>query len=232
MTVRLIYLDTETTGFKDPVGVVECAYIELDLDTLEDVGRQHSLIDPQLPIQSSASGIHNITSDMVAESPTLDQWFNDVLGEPFKCTDLLILAAHNVAYDHPKVAAYLPENVKLLCTLKLAKRVFPDAEDHKLTTLKYQYDLGRGAAHSAMGDVETGVNLLRLIAQETGMGLEELLPYQDTPLIYKTMPFGKFKDRPVTEVDRGWLTWYLKKPPEEQDPDIMATFQHYFPRFF
>lgn len=228
--LRLIYLDTETTGMAEPVGVCDCAFIELDPETFEIIGRHSSLIDPQRPIQASASGIHNITDDMVADAPTLQEWFELVLGDPFKDTETLIMAAHNSKYDFPLVAPHLPENTLQLCTLKLARLAYPDAEDHKLSTLKYLFNFGRSISHEALADVEDGVKLLQKIARDLDMGLEELMAYQHQPRTLKTMPFGKHKGVPIEEIDAGYVKWYLRQP--EQDPDLLHTLKIHFPRFF
>lgn len=228
--VKLIYLDTETTGMEEPVKPCEIAFIELDPVTFEEIGRHHSLIDPERPIQPSASGIHHITDDMVSDSPTLPQWFDIVLGNPFTSlpeSTTIIMAAHNAKYDLPLVEEYLGKNVKPLCTLKLAQRVYPDAENHKLATLKYMFNFGRGVSHSAMVDVEDGVKLLRQIAMETGKDLEELLEYQDSPRILKSLSFGKHKGVPIQEIPADYVSWYRRQ--NEQDPDVVSTFNHYFP---
>lgn len=230
MNEVLIYLDTETSGLDEPVKVCECAFIELDPDLFTETARHHSLIDPERPIRASASGIHHITDDMVQDSPTLAQWFDQVLGNPF--TNLpndttVYMAAHNAKFDHPLVAEHLGKNVRLLCTLKLAQRVYPDAEDFKLSTLKYLFGIAKGASHNALADVEAGVGLLQKIVADTGMTLDELHDYQSSPRILKTMPFGKHKGQPISEVPAGWVRWYRQQ--DEQDQDIVDTFNHYFP---
>lgn len=222
--MRVIVLDTETSGLKPPVGVCECAFIELDPDTLRPIGQYHSLIDPEMPISASASGVHRITDDMVRDKPTLGEWFRIVLRDPFVNEDVLMIA-HHAKFDHPLVAKYLG-NSRTLCTLKLARHVYPDAENHKLATLKYLLGLGKGGhSHGAMTDVEDCLDLLYRCCDMTGYGLTELLTFQDEPRLITHMPFGKHKGLPLQEVPHGWIAWLMRQ--ENVDPDLLHSLKHF-----
>lgn len=218
---HILVADTETSGLKDPVGVCEVGIIEVDETTLAEVDRQRSLIDPELPISYSASGIHRITNDMVEDAPTLDEYFNVVLGGRYNDKRILMVA-HNAPFDFPKLKEYMGVEPVALCTLRLARKVFPDAEDHKLATLKFQYGLGRrdGHSHSALDDVEDTVDLLRLIVQTTGMTIQELVELQRTPTVVKIMPFSKHKGQPLEDVPASFWIWLRKQDGEGVDSDL------------
>jgi exodeoxyribonuclease X len=220
--MRLIVLDTETSGLKPPVGVCECAFIELDPDTLAEIGRYHSLIDPELPITPSASGIHRITDDQVADKPTLTEWFEIVLENIFLDQDV-VMVAHNAAFDHPLVKKHLGRS-QPLCTLKLARKVFPDADDHKLATLKYMLKLGEGGfSHSALADVEDCADLLRICVREMGMSVGELAEEFNKPQLLDKMPFGKHKGVKMVDVPKSYLSWLRKQ--DNIDGDLLFTLQ-------
>lgn len=216
---HLIVLDTETSGLKDPIGVCEIGIIELDPATLDEVGRERALLDPVVPISAGASGVHRITNDMVADEPTLEEYFEIVRGDPYANKDVVVVC-HNAAYDYPKVQKHLGSSMPL-CTLRLARKVFPDAENHKLATLKFLYNLGRrdSSSHSALDDVEDTVDLLRLIVKETGMTIPELLHFQRQPTVVHTMPFSKHKGLPLKDVPLSFWMW-LQRQDGEVDSDL------------
>jgi exodeoxyribonuclease X len=217
---HLIVLDTETSGLKDPVGVCEIGIIELDVTTLAEVGRFRSLIDPQVPISHAASGVHRITDDMVGDAPTLEEYFHIVLEHRYTDKNVLMVA-HNKSFDYPKVKQYLG-NSQALCTLRLAQKAWPDAENHKLATLKFMYKLGRmgSTSHNALADVEDTADLLRLLKFTTGLSLQELLEFEVAPRIVEIMPFSKHKDSPLKDVPKSFWTWLLKQGGEGVDPDL------------
>ena len=76
---RWLIADVETTGVRTEDRVVEIAWIEVDND-LNIVDEVHSLIDPEMPIPAAASGVHHITDAMVADAPTISQFFEIVRG--------------------------------------------------------------------------------------------------------------------------------------------------------
>jgi DNA polymerase III epsilon subunit-like protein len=225
---HLIVLDVETTGLADPIGVCEIGIIELHPETLEEVGRFQSLIDPEKIIEFGASGIHRITNDMVLDAPTLDEYFNIVLDRRYAGTSVLMVA-HNAIYDYPKVKDYLGDS-KSLCTLRLVRKVLPDAENHKLATLKYMLGLGAGGkSHSALADVEDCADLLRFLRQETGMSLAELVEFERKPIITKVMGFSKYKGLALEDVPRDFWVWLNKQKDSCFDPDFCYSVNQIHP---
>jgi DNA polymerase III epsilon subunit-like protein len=219
--MHLIVLDTETSGLTPPVGVCECAFIEIDPATLNEVRRAHSLIDPQVPISPSASGVHRITNAMVEHEPTLQEWFEIVLDNPFAGQEV-VMVAHNARFDHPLVKPHLGDSVTI-CTLKLARLAFPDAPDHKLATLKYMFNLGTegAASHGALADVEDCADLLRLCANKLQMSLYDMIALCNKPQLLSVMPFGKHKGIPFSKVPKSYLAWLRKQ--DNIDEDVKYT---------
>lgn len=219
---KLVVLDTETSGLEEPVGVCEIGIIELDEDTLSEVHRLRSLIDPEVKISFGAMGVHRITNEMVADEPTLDEYFDQVLDGHFEGVDTIIVC-HNAPFDFPKVKHKFGPGSVALCTLRLARKVWPEAENHKLATLKFMFGLGRrdGTSHSALDDVEDTVDLLRLIVRETGMTVRELLDYQYQPTRVAVMPFSaKYKGKPLEEVPVSFWQWLQRQDGEGVDSDL------------
>lgn len=206
--MRYILGDTETTGPTPKDKVCELAWVELD-DNLQVIDRQHSLIDPQMPISAGASGVHGLTNVDVADAPTIEEFFAEVLTVPIHVGEVLLIA-HNVAFDKRYLTPHMPNLVGELCTLRLARRVWPDAENHKLSTLMYVLDLVRGTSHRADGDVETTLDLLRKIVDKSGKSLPELAVESMRPLFVNVMPFGKHKGTKLKALPGEYIKWLLK----------------------
>jgi exodeoxyribonuclease X len=208
--------DTETTGASPEDGVCELAWVEID-EHLGEINRQHSMIDPQRPISFTASGVHGITNKDVEEAPTLDEFFDVVLPPLyFHPSDDVVLIAHNADFDKRYLGRRMPIK-RTLCTLRLARRVWPEMENHKLATLMYALNLTRGKSHSADGDVETCLDLLRKIVEATGSTLPELVADAEAPIFISKMPFGKHKDVPLPSVDKSYIRWALSKLQLDRD---------------
>lgn len=210
MNIRYILGDTETTGAGTDDKVCEIAWAELDAN-LQVIDLVQSLIDPERTISFGAMGVHGITHEDVEDAPTIEEFFSIV--RPGALTDGdVIFIAHNAKFDEPFFKPFISSHVGTLCTLRLAKRFLLDAENYKLTTLRHQYGLHKGNSHRADDDVLATVDLLRLICMVSGLSINELLIENEKPLMIQKMPFGKHKDRPLSELvkaDPGYIRWLL-----------------------
>jgi DNA polymerase III epsilon subunit-like protein len=218
---RWIVGDTETTGTGPGTGVCELAFAELD-DDLNVIDRHTSLIDPQRPITASASGIHGITNADVADAPTMDQFF-EYFYPGKRITGDVVFIAHKADFDLPFFKPYIDNLAGVLCTLRLARKVFPDAENHKLQTLMYVLGLTVGDKHRAAADVETTIELLRKIVAQSGASLEQLTEEAARPVWISTMPFSKkYKGWPIETVPHDFIDWWFRQT-GDKDPDLLWT---------
>lgn len=223
MTYRWIVGDTETTSLKDP-RACQIAWVEVD-DNLQILNEFSSLIDPERAIEPGASGTHHITNAMVSDAPTMDEFFYTVHDNPLGHGDV-VLVAHNAAFDRPMIQPYVGNLVTTLCTLRLARAIYPDMENHKLQTLRYAFELDTGKvdAHSASGDVAVLIKLLERMMTDTGLDMPGLLELGRKPLNITKFTFGKFKGKlidPTSKEQQGWVSWLLKQ--DNVDPDLRAT---------
>ncbi len=97
-------LDIETTGVGDEDCIVEIAITIMHRGECLDVW--HTLVNPMMPIPSSATAVHGITDEMVRDLPTIES-------HRAKIEDLLDKACVVVAYngfhfDFPRVDRELP----------------------------------------------------------------------------------------------------------------------------
>lgn len=218
--MKLIVADVETTGFTLPSAIVELAWAEVD-ENLEFIKRVCSRIDPQIPIQPGASGVHGITNADVADEPTLEEFLTVV--EPGAFDGGIVVVAHNAAHDMQYLGPIIPELTGVLCTLKCARKIYVEAPDHKLQTLRYwlNLDVSDAEAHSAAGDVEVTLALLKRLMQDSGLGLEGLLDISKAPMHIAKMPFGKHKGEKLADLPKPYVDWLLNKA--EIDEDLRYT---------
>ncbi len=207
----IMVLDTETTGPTPDDKIIEIAWIEVD-DNLSVVREVQSLIDPQRSISFSAQGIHGITPEQVGDGvPTIEEFFAVTLPERgIVLPDEVEIVAHNArSYRRYIEPLPFPKISGFTCTLRLARRYLPNAEDHKLTTLACQYGLHKGQAHRALDDARTCLDLLKFIVDLSEKPLRDLIAEARLPQWVPICPFKKFKGQPMQEVDKGYAIWAL-----------------------
>lgn len=203
---RYILADTETTGLKNPQPV-EVAWVECD-EHFNIIHRVESLIDPQCEIESGAQAVHGISYQDVADQPTLQEFFTVVQDNPLGYGDVVYFG-HNAAYDLQMLRPYIANLDAAVCTVKLARRIYPDAPNHKLQTLREWLDLGAGDAHRALGDVITTHSLIQRMMRDTGFSIDELVEFSTQPYLIERMPFGKHKGMPLESLPPAYRRWLL-----------------------
>lgn len=219
--MRWIFADVETTGVRPTDRVVEIAWIEVD-DNLEILSQVSSLINPLMPIPAGASAVHGISNRDVAEAPTLAQ-FMDFMGNPLGHGEVCLIA-HHASFDARYIGPHLPQPFHQLCTLRLARRFWPDADNHKLQTLRFMLDLAGGRAHSAEGDLIPLVDLVRVMMQQTGYSLYELMELSGMPLPVTKMPWGTHKGTALYQLPASYINWLLTKA-VNVDSDLRAALE-------
>ena len=217
---RYIFGDTETTGLGKDAGIVEISWVETD-ENFNEVSRHYSLINPEKPIQPGAMGAHGITEAMVADSPTISEFMEEA-GYPL-AGEGTVLVAHSASFDIVHFGPWMDDPLTL-CTMKAARIIYPDADNHKLTTLKYYLGLEgcHDRAHSADEDVNVLMQLVKRMCADAECGLAELMCIQNIPRTIKKMTFGKYYGKLLTELPKDYVTWLLTKANNVSD-DLRAS---------
>ena len=217
---RFIFGDVETTGLGKNQGVVEISWIETDAE-FNEVARYGSLINPQKPIQFGAMSVHGITEAMVADAPTIEQFMADA-GYPLAGPGT-ILTAHKASYDIEFFGPWMDQQ-DTLCTLKCAQRIYPDAENHKLGTLRCMLGLDGDTrkAHSAQEDVSVLIQLAQRMCQDAETDLYGLIELQNRPNPNLKMTFGKHRGTPLKDLPANYIFWLLNKA-ENLDADLRTA---------
>ena len=217
---RFIFGDVETTGLGNNQGVVEISWIETDAE-FNEVERYGSLINPQKPIQFGAMSVHGITEAMVADAPTIEQFMFNTCYPLFGPGTILV--AHKASYDIEFFGPWMREP-NTLCTLKCARLIYPDAENHKLGTLRCMLGLEGDTrkAHSAQEDVSVLIQLAQRMCRDADTDLYGLLELQNRPNPNLKMTFGKHRGTPLKDLPSNYIDWLLTKA-DNIDADLRTA---------
>jgi DNA polymerase-3 subunit epsilon len=158
---RIAVIDFETTGISPSSS---CRATEIAVVIMEQgviVERYQSLMNAGVRIPSFIESLTGISNNMLRTAPTADKVMNEVA----EFVGLTPLVAHNASFDQ-KFWDYEFSRIKrsrtqsFACSMLLARRLMPDAPNHKLGTLTTWAGLPHtGKAHRAMADAEMAANL-------------------------------------------------------------------------
>lgn len=220
---RIFVADVETTGLDAKQDqIVELSYVEIDED-FNEVSRLSTKVNPQMAICPAASAVHGITNNDVAEAPLLIEVLQD-LGEGYFEDAFLI--AHNAQFDQ-RFLSYHWEIQGVFCTLRAARKMYPEAPNHKLQTLRFYLDLDvdrEAAAHSAEGDVAVLVALLQKMVSDSGESLPDFVELMMKPIQVDVMPFGKYKGCSLNSLPKSYTKWLFTLP--DLDSDLKASLEN------
>ena len=177
-TFPLIVLDFETNGLSPQYGgrAIEIGAVLIEGPGI--IGRFQSLMNPGCRISPFIEAYTGITNEMVAAAPPCEEvmeQFAEFIGD-------LPLVAHNASFDRSFLDSELgfinrPRNNRMACSMLAARRVFPDAPNHRLATLvRYCGIRTDGVFHRALADAEMTGRLWLAMLEEirTGYGIDDL----------------------------------------------------------
>ena len=128
--------------------------------------------------------------------------------------DAQYIIGHNVDYDWNVINQ---PNVKRICTLALARRVWPELDSYSQSALLY-FIKGAEAreklknAHSALTDVKNCEILLRAICNKLEItSAEELWNKSELARVPTHINFGKHKGTIISEIPKDYKEWLLKQ---------------------
>jgi DNA polymerase III subunit epsilon len=220
-----IYYDTETTGTRfDKDRVIEiAAYNPVENKTF------CSFIHPGIPIPPESTAIHNITDEMVANSPSFKE-----VGQSFIefCGDQAVLIAHNNdAFDRMFLESECKRNGLQLPSwpyidsLKWARKYRTDLPRHSLQFLRESYGIEANQAHRALDDVIVLHQVFSHMVDDLSM--ETILNLLSAPVQVVRMPFGKHQGKALSEVPKDYVLW-LKQTgafDKPENKDLFAGFE-------
>lgn len=236
MIDTIVVLDTETTDLDPDQGaeICEIGYVTLNRET---VGWSYGtgvtmFVETDAPFSPVARAAHHI--DPAQCYPGAPNCFpRNLIVESMKELERpgqMLYAAHNAPFD----MKFLPElSLAVLDTYKIAKHIWSDAPKFGNQVLRYYLGAeppkrlleGLGA-HRALYDAAcTAAVLCKALEEHTP---DELLHYTRTPILLKTVSFGKHKDKPWSAVPYDYLCWMQRANDMYQnDEEIRYTVDHY-----
>lgn len=159
--MRLVLLDTETTGLKVEDGhrVIEIGCIELSSRQVTDK-KLHLYLNPEREVDPGATQVHGMTWDQLKDKPR----FSDVAHEFIAFVSGAQLVIHNAAFDigflneelrragHSPVASY---STSVIDSLALARELHP-GQRNSLDALCQRYGISNDhrTVHGALLDAQ------------------------------------------------------------------------------
>lgn len=209
MTTAIIF-DTETSD-KDEPEIIEAGWIEVGFGNpstlpLAELGACSCRLKPSKLIKLGAMATHHIMEEDLEGCE---------LSGSFVLHPSEFLIGHNVDFDWK--AAGSPE-VKRICTLAIARELWPDADSHSLSALIYLLDRKNARnrlkdAHGALPDCWLCKTVLDTAISITGVkSWEELWKFSEAARIPKVMTFGKHKGTAIKNVPSDYKRWLLNQP--------------------
>ena len=181
-----VVVDLETTGAKAP----PCRITEIGAYKIQDgqiVEEFETLINPETIIPPFIVSLTGITDAMVKGAPL----FSDVVHGWLDFVDDSIVVAHNTSFDvrflNHEIGLVFP-GLRLahphLCTVKLARKLLPDLENHKLHTVAEYFSIPISNRHRAAGDAlataEIFLQMLEQLREKEIHSLAELRKFKKT----------------------------------------------------
>lgn len=170
-----VVLDTETATILGAPHLLEIGAVRVAEG--EVVDRFETLVRPQVPIEADAMAIHGIGEDDVREAPdakaALESFFAWLAGD--------WMAAHGARFDAGTLGFEcvrwgLPmPDAPILDTVKLARKLLPDAPDHKLPTLCQLLEIETPVHHRALADAVSCWKVLEACVERLPEGAEASL---------------------------------------------------------
>jgi len=166
------FVDLETTGTSAQADrIMEIGIVRLDNEGDEQgrIREWATLVDPEVPIPPVIQALTGITDGMVRRAPTFSSIARDVEQMLSGC----VFVAHNARFDYGflKHAFARLERVfsaRVLCTVRLSRRLFPDANGHGLDALIARHRLNVPDRHRALGDARAIWSFFQLLYTEFG----------------------------------------------------------------
>ena len=167
----LAFVDVETTGMGAHAdAITEIAIVRVDAPP--DGGDLRvrafsSLVNPGMPIPPEIQAMTRITDGMVRDAPR----FADISRTVTTFLHDALFVAHNARFDYAFIKhafARLGErfSARVLCTVKLSRRLFPDAQAHGLDAVIARHGLRCPDRHRALSDASVLWDFVQVLYRE------------------------------------------------------------------
>ncbi|WP_421843683.1 exonuclease domain-containing protein [Marinobacter algicola] len=163
------------------------------------VGEWQTLVNPETRISPFIESLTGITDDMVADAPVFED-IAEVLEKQLKDT---IFVAHNARFDYGFIKAEFRRlgllfSAKVLCTVKLSRKLYPGFRRHNMDALIERHNLEQVQRHRALGDVSAMMAFFEHALAEKGSDAMEaaIRNLLQRPSIPSNLPTDVLQDLP------------------------------------
>lgn len=226
--MHAIILDTEThtlNGYP-----IEVAYAPIQLQQGK-ISLDKSQIFDQFyqvdePISYAAMAVHHIL-----ESDLIDQPHYTSFCLP---KETVYIIGHNIDYDIRAIqkCGVDTSHIKAICTLALARLVWPDVEAHNISALIYMISKGSEKArdmikkaHRADMDIILTANILMHVVHHLQIdSIEALYAASEDARIPRVMSFGKHRGTAIADLPNDYIQWLLRQ--DELDPYLRKALEN------
>lgn len=254
----LLFFDTETTWLETDSDIIEISFIAL---TSAWMTSWTKLFKTDKKISIWAKQKSWITEDMLEN----EEYFKDSkmykLFKTLSEDENVIFIAHNIDFDKRmlKNQWIILDDKRTICTLKLVKLLFPDAESYALTWLKYCYPMILQASrrlnmvqeeHRAWYDTEMLrltfnfilnyiINNEKFKTNEISKIIERMIELTNSLILMKYIPFWQYKWESFEDIylkNKEYLEWLYITEKSKQDSewpsyDLIYTIEYIFSKF-
>ena len=198
---HVVFVDLETTGATATHDrITEIGIIEVNHGRL--ISEWSTLVNPGMSIPPMIQALTGITNTMVALAPS----FAEIQREVLQRLDGKLFIAHNARFDYGFLKNEFRRcgvsfNARVLCTVKLSRKLYPEHARHNLDTLLERHALDCAARHRALGDARVLWLLAQKWSAERGTALvqsavELLLKTQSVPAGLPDLAFDSIPESP------------------------------------
>ena len=234
----LIFLDIETTGYEKEDKICSLGLLAFEDDAC--VREFYELVNEGKKILPSASALHNITNEMIADKAPLRE------SETFAFltqhnSEKNVLIIHNAAFVLQKLQDVgLTWHGTIIDTLKVVKHRIAECEIFTLAFLRYELKLYKNEdalkelcgikdaliAHHALSDAAVIKLLFDYLTQLADLDEMNRLSFEN--ILLEKFSFGKYSGRYIEDIamnDSGYLMWMLSL--ENLDDDLRYSIEYY-----
>lgn len=227
--MQAIILDTETHNLNGlPIEIayapIQIDHGKLSLDRGLIFDQLYSIGDEKISYASMA--VHHIL-----ESDLIDQPNFSTFTLPKETTYII---GHNIDYDIRAIqqCGVDTSQIKAICTLALARLVWPNAEAHNISALIYMISKGSEkardmlkGAHRADADIILTANILmHIVYQLKIQNIEELFEASEDARIPRSINFGKHRGTAIVDLPADYIQWLLRQ--EDLDPYLRKALEN------
>ena len=236
--MKIIILDTETTGNKEEDRICQLSYLVMN-ENLEIEEIHNELVKPSLPISYEAMAVHHITNEMVEDKPQIKHTDAYKRLKELNSPENLIVI-HNAKFDLDMLKKEgFNSFFKLIDTFRILKHLLPEGKfslqynryalglykKEKDICKKYNIEIN---AHDALGDVIVLGLLFEYIVRNFDKSIEELIDLTKKPVLHDKFYQGKYKFEKIKDIlikDPDYIEYMLSLT--DLDPDVKYSIEHH-----